>query len=302
MEQLVQLGKPQWLKIRPPTGKFDAVKATLRKHGLVTVCEEAHCPNISECWSGGTATFMVMGDTCTRGCRFCNVKSARFGQPLDPDEPRKIAQAVAEWGLDYVVVTSVDRDDLPDQGAGHFAACIREIKKQHPAVIVEVLIPDFRGNRECIRTIVEAGPDVIAHNVETVRSLQRSVRDVRANYEQSLGVLRVVKDLNPAVYTKSSIMLGLGEKEEEIVQAFRDLRAVGVEIVTLGQYLRPSSWHLSVSEYVPPERFNYYKQLAEQEGFLYCAAGPFVRSSYKAGELFIKNVINQRGHDQKSTS
>jgi len=288
MEQLV---KPPWLKIRPPTEKFADVKSTLKKLNLVTVCEEAHCPNMSECWSGGTATFMVLGDTCTRGCRFCNIKSARIGRSIDKDEPRKLAQAIAEWKLDYVVITSVDRDDLPDQGAGHFAECIREIKKQLPTVIVEVLIPDFRGNVECLKTIIDAKPDVIAHNLETVKSMQRKVRDIRATYDQSLFVLKTVKDISPKIYTKSSLMLGLGEPEEELVQAFADLRAIDVSVVTLGQYLRPSDWHLSVVEYVTPERFDYFKGIADNMGFLYCAAGPFVRSSYKAGELFLKNVI-----------
>ena len=290
MEQLV---KPPWLKIRPPTEKFASVKETLHKLNLVTVCEEAHCPNTSECWSGGTATFMVLGDTCTRGCRFCNIKSAQIGRPIDKDEPKKLAQAIAEWKLDYVVITSVDRDDLADQGAGHFAECIREIKKQLPSVMIEVLIPDFRGNVECLKTIIAARPAVIAHNLETVRSLQRKVRDIRANYEQSLFVLKTIKELSPAMYTKSSLMLGLDESEEELIQAFKDLRAIGVSVLTLGQYLRPSDWHLPVHDYVTPERFEYFKGIAEHMGFLYCAAGPFVRSSYKAGELFLKNVIKK---------
>ncbi len=298
MEQLL---KPAWLKIRPPTGEFEHVKKTIHDLGLVTVCEEAHCPNISECWSGGTATFMVMGDTCTRGCRFCNVSKARTGKPLDPDEPHKLAEAIAAWKLDYVVITSVDRDDLPDQGAAHFAACIRAIREKHPTVIVEVLIPDFRANKTCIQTIVDAHPRVIAHNIETVRSLQRNMRDLRAGYDQSLSVLRMIKELDSTIYTKSSLMLGLGEKEEEVHQALKDLRAVGASIVTFGQYLKPSQRHISVHEYVSPERFNYYKQLAEQEGFLYCASGPFVRSSYKAGELFMKNIINgTKNHGEKS--
>jgi len=290
MEQLV---KPPWLKIRPPTEKFASVKDTLKKLNLVTVCEEAHCPNISECWSGGTATFMVLGDTCTRGCRFCNVKSARLGRPIDPDEPKKLAQAIGEWKLDYIVITSVDRDDLPDQGASHFAECIREVKKAHPSIIVEVLIPDFRGNGECLKTIIAAQPEVIAHNLETVKSLQRKARDIRANYEQSLSVLKTIKELSQKTYTKSSLMLGLGETDEEVLQAFKDLRAINVSVLTLGQYLRPSDWHLPVQEYVTPEKFEHFKKIAEQIGFLYCAAGPFVRSSYRAGELFMKNVISK---------
>ncbi len=293
MEQLV---KPPWLKIRPPTGQFSDVKQTLRRLNLVTVCEEAHCPNISECWSGGTATFMVLGDTCTRGCRFCHVKHARVGRELDPNEPRKIAEAVAEWKLDYIVITSVDRDDLPDQGAGHFAACIRAIKEKSPSVIVEVLVPDFRGNVDCLKTIIAAGPEVIAHNIETVKRLQRTVRDMRAGYEQSLFVLKTIKDLSPQTYTKSSVMVGLGETDAEVEQALRDLRSIGVDVVTFGQYLQPSKRHIQLQEYVPLEKFNYYKQLAEQMGFLYCASGPFVRSSYKAGELFLKNTIRRTEH------
>lgn len=291
-----QLVKPPWLKIRPPAEKFPQVKETLRRLNLVTVCEEAHCPNIPECWSSGTATFMVLGDTCTRGCRFCSIAHARAGRPIDPEEPKKLAQAVKEWGLDYVVITSVDRDDLPDQGAAHFAACIREIKKQHPSIIVEVLIPDFRGSEECIRMIIAAGPEVIAHNIETVSSLQRKVRDIRAGYEQSIGVLRAVKRLSPATYTKSSIMLGFGEKDDEVIEALRELRAAGVDIVTLGQYLRPSPRHIALQEYVHPEKFDYFRQLAEQLGFLYCAAGPFVRSSYRAGELFMKGLLRRGQH------
>jgi lipoyl synthase len=295
MQKLI---KPPWLKIRPPTEKFQEVKQTLNKLNLVTVCQEAHCPNAAECWSGGTATFMVLGDTCTRGCRFCNIKTAREGQPIDKDEPKKLAQAIKEWNLTYVVITSVDRDDLPDQGAEHFANCIKEIKKQHPNVIVEVLIPDFRGDINCLKTIIAAEPEVIAHNIETVRSLQRQVRDIRANYEQSLEVLKNVKTCSPNTFTKSSIMLGFGENDKEVIQAMKDLRGIYVDIVTFGQYLRPSKRHIALKEYVPPEKFNYFKQIAEQEGFLYCASGPFVRSSYKAGELFIKNIIQKRNNEK----
>ena len=285
--------KPQWLKIPlHTTDEFLGIKQTLNKHKLHTVCEEAHCPNISECWNGGTATFMVMGDTCTRGCKFCAIKTAFPAPPLDPDEPKKLAAAIAEVGMfDYVVVTSVDRDDLKDQGASHFASCIREIKKAHPGIIVEVLIPDFRGKDELINIIVEAKPDVIAHNIETVCRLQKTVRDPRANYLQSLHVLDVVKKLNPSIYTKSSIMLGLGEQDDEVLQAMDDLRTIGVDIFTLGQYLRPSDWHLKVEEYVHPDKFSYFKEQGEHRGFAFVASGPFVRSSYRAGELFLKNII-----------
>jgi lipoic acid synthetase len=287
------VAKPEWLKIPLSTNtEFSGIHATLQKHKLHTVCQEAHCPNISECWNGGTATFMVMGDTCTRGCKFCAVKTAFPASPLDPDEPRKLAQAIAEIGMfDYVVVTSVDRDDLKDQGASHFAECIKEIKKAHPGIIVEVLIPDFRGNDDLIKILVDANPDVIAHNIETVERLQKKVRDPRANYRQSLHVLETVKKLNPRIYTKSSIMLGLGEETEEVEQAMKDLRSIDVDIFTLGQYLRPSDWHLAVEEYVHPSAFASFKDKGEQLGFKFVASGPFVRSSYRAGELFIKNII-----------
>lgn len=287
--------KPEWLKIRPPTTeKFLHVKETLRGLKLNTVCEEAHCPNISECWSGGTATFMVLGSVCTRGCRFCAVPKAAKGEVLDEKEPENLAKAVTEWKLDYVVITSVDRDDLEDQGAGHFAECVRHLKQARPDVLVEVLIPDFRGNAELLQKIVDSKPDVIAHNVETVKRLQRKARDGRANYGQSLGVLENVKKMNPEIYTKSSLMLGIGEREEEVLECMDDLRKISVDVLTLGQYLRPSARHLEIDEYVAPEKFDWYKAKAEEKGFLYCAAGPFVRSSYKAGELFLKNTIRKQ--------
>ncbi len=285
-------GKPNWLKIHPPTTeKFSELKTILRKHDLHTVCEESHCPNIPECWSGGTATFMVMGDTCTRGCRFCEVKSSGSPLPLDPFEPENLAHAISEMGLDYVVVTSVDRDDLPDQGSGHFAECIRAIKKYDQKILVEVLIPDFRGDINCLRKVIEARPEVIAHNVETVPRLQSTVRDRRANYKQSLSVLRNVKRINPEIFTKSSIIVGFGETDREVIHVMKDLRAIDVDFLTVGQYLRPSSWHLPVAEYVPPEKFEFLKMIGEDLGFKYVAAGPFVRSSYRAGELFVKSLL-----------
>lgn len=283
--------KPPWLKVKLGTETYGHLKSILRAKGLVTVCEEARCPNIGECWDTGTATFMIMGDTCTRGCRFCAVKTARKGQALDPDEPRKIAEAVAEMGLDYVVLTSVDRDDLPDQGAAHFAACIRAIKAADPRIIVEVLIPDFCNDAQALKCIVEAQPEVIAHNVETVKRLSRQVRDVRATYSQSLDVLAEIKRLDPTRYTKSAIMLGLGESEAEVLEAMDDLRAVDVDILTLGQYLQPTQKHLPVTEYVHPDQFARLQSLGEERGFLFLASGPLVRSSYRAGEFFIKNAI-----------
>lgn len=292
-----KLIKPQWLKIRlATTDNFSNIKSTIKSHDLHTVCESAHCPNISECWNGGTATFMLMGDVCTRGCKFCAVKTGNPMKKLDEEEPKKLAQALAEIKLfDYVVLTSVNRDDLIDGGASHFAECIKEIKKAYPEIIVEVLIPDFNGKIDSLKKIIEAKPEVIAHNIETVDRLQKKIRDARANYKQSLSVLKNVKKSNPKIYTKSSIMLGLGETDEEVVQAMEDLRAINVDILTIGQYLRPTEWHLAVNEYVAPEKFEYFKQKALELGFLYCASGPFVRSSYRAGELFVRSVINNKG-------
>jgi len=287
--------KPEWLKMRPPSGeRFTEIKETLRDHDLHTVCEEASCPNLGECWSGrsgpGTATFMLMGDRCSRGCNFCDIETGGM-EPLDPDEPANVASAVAEIGLEYVVLTSVDRDDLPDQGAGHFAETIREIKRRDPSILVEVLIPDFQGEDELVRKIIDAEPDVIAHNIETVERLQWPVRDRRAGYEQSLSVLRQAAREGDA-YTKTSLMLGVGEYDHEIYQTLRDLRAVDVDVVTLGQYLQPSRSHLEVSEFVHPDAFDTWKRVAEEElDFQYCASGPMVRSSYRAGELFIESVL-----------
>ena len=294
MEQ--KLIKPDWLKIKLNVNdEFSNIKATLNKHSLHTVCESAHCPNISECWSTGTATFMLMGDVCTRGCKFCAVKTGNPMKQLDKDEPKKLAQAIANIKLfDYVVLTCVNRDDLEDQGALHLAECIKEVKKAYPGIIVEILIPDFRGNKNLLSTIVEARPKVIAHNIETVERLQKKVRDVRANYSQSIKVLENIKKLDSSIYSKSSIMLGLGESDEEIIQAMRDLRSVDVDILTIGQYLRPSSWHLPINNFVEPSKFKYFEQKGLELGFKFVASGPFVRSSYKAGELFVKNVIKKQ--------
>jgi lipoic acid synthetase len=284
--------KPEWLKMRPPSGeRFTEIKQTLREHDLHTVCEEASCPNMGECWSGrngpGTATFMLLGERCSRGCNFCDVETGGM-DPLDPDEPANVAQAVAEIGLEYVVLTSVDRDDLSDQGAGQFAQTIREIKARDPSILVEVLIPDFQGDQRLVRKIIDAGPDVIAHNVETVERLQWPVRDRRAGYEQSLSVLEQIATESDA-YAKTSLMLGVGEHHHEVYQTLRDLRAVGVDVVTLGQYLQPSRSHLEVADYVHPDVFDTWRRVAEEElDFLYCASGPMVRSSYRAGELFVE--------------
>ena len=285
--------KPGWLKTRPPAGqRFTHIKESLRERDLNTVCEEANCPNLGECWSGrdgpGTATFMLLGDRCSRGCNFCDVETGGM-EPPDPKEPKQVADAVAEIGLDYVVLTSVDRDDLPDQGAGHFAETVRAIKRRDSSILVEALIPDFQGEQQLVQQVIDAGPDVLAHNVETVERLQWPVRDRRAGYEQSLSVLSQVADAEP--YAKTSIMLGVGEYAHEVYQALRDLRAVGVDVVTLGQYLQPSRSHLEVSEYVHPDVFDTWEGVAEDElSFLYCAAGPMVRSSYRAGELFVEAI------------
>jgi len=284
--------KPDWLKTRPASGRrFTEIRQTLRDHDLNTVCEEANCPNRGECWSGrdgspGTATFMLMGDRCSRGCNFCDVETGGMRE-LDPEEPENIARAIAEIGLDYVVLTSVDRDELPDQGASHFAETIRAIKRRHPDALVEALVPDFRGDIELVDRVAAAGPDVFAHNVETVERLQRPVRDPRAGYEQSLSVLEHVSR-EYGCHTKTSLMLGVGEHDAEVYEALADCRSAGVEVVTLGQYLQPSPTHLDVKRYVHPGTFETWRDVAEKElGFLYCASGPLVRSSYRAGELFI---------------
>ncbi len=289
--------KPAWLKSRPPSGeRFTEIKQTLRDRNLHTVCEEANCPNLGDCWSGrngpGTATFMLMGERCSRGCNFCDVKTGGM-DPLDPEEPENVAEAVAEIGLEYVVLTSVDRDDLEDGGAGHFAATIREIKRRDPSILVETLIPDFQGDPDAVDEIIDAEPDVIAHNVETVERLQWPVRDRRAGYEQSLSVLeRVVEESD--IYTKTSLMLGVGEYDHEVYQTLSDLREIGVDIVTFGQYLQPSRSHLEVFEYVHPDTFDVWKAVSEEEfGFLYCASGPMVRSSFKAGEFFVEALLGE---------
>ncbi len=287
--------KPPWLKVKlPGSERYHDIKRRARELKLSTVCEEARCPNIGECWGGGTATFMVMGDTCTRGCRFCAVKTAKRPAPLDLDEPRNVAAAIAEMGLDYVVITSVDRDDLVDQGANHFAAVIRECRLASPRTKVEVLIPDFRRDYSLLQRIVDAKPEVIAQNVETVERLTHPVRDAKASYRQSLDVLAQIKRFDPTMLTKSSLMVGLGETPEEMEQAMRDIRAAGVDFLTLGQYLQPTPKHLPVVEFVHPDQFAAYERLGLDMGFTYVASGPLVRSSYKAGEFFISRYIEKR--------
>lgn len=288
--------KPDWFHVRLPSGEtYEHVREILKSRHLTTVCEEAHCPNIAECWGGGTATIMLMGDTCTRGCRFCAVTTGNPHKMLDEWEPVKVGKAIGELGLNYIVITSVCRDDLPDGGAGHFAQTVREIHRQNPDIIVEVLIPDFRGDREAIRAVVKSQPQVVGHNIETVERLSPSVRDWRATYQQSLGVLRMVKELDSTRITKSSMMLGIGETDDEVRRAMKDLRSVGVDILTLGQYLQPTrTWrHLPVTEFVLPAKFAEWQRVGEDMGFLYVASGPLVRSSYRAGEFFLEKVLRQ---------
>ncbi len=287
--------KPPWLKVRMPgSPRYQELKARARTLRLATVCEEARCPNIGECWSGGTATFMVLGDTCTRGCRFCAVKTRKAGQPVDPEEPVNVATAIAEMGLDYVVVTSVDRDDLPDQGAGHFAACVREIRERAPKTLIEVLIPDFRGRTDLLGILVASQPEVIAQNVETVERLTHPVRDAKAGYRQTLDILAAIKAIDPTRMTKSSIMVGLGETPTEMEATMRDLRAIDVDFLTIGQYLQPTPKHLPVHEFVTPETFVAYERLGLDLGFVHVASGPLVRSSYKAGEVYIAGHLRAR--------
>lgn len=301
--ETTRLKLPPWLKTEIPIGKnYSKIKSQLRQLRLSTVCEEARCPNIGECWGGGehataTATIMLMGDTCTRGCRFCSVKTARTPPPLDPEEPINTATAIIDWGLDYVVLTSVDRDDLKDGGAHHIARTVQEIKSRSN-ILVECLVPDFGGNLDCAKVIVDSKLDVFAHNIETVERLTPFVRDRRAKYRQSLSVLEAAKKYNKDLVTKSSIMLGLGETDQEVEQTMRDLRDAGVEAVTLGQYMQPTKRHLRVIEYVTPQKFKEWERFGNEIGFLYTASGPLVRSSYKAGEFFLTNILKERKRDK----
>mmetsp|Transcript_31322 Transcript_31322/g.78799 ORF Transcript_31322/g.78799 Transcript_31322/m.78799 type:complete len:405 (-) Transcript_31322:30-1244(-) len=278
--------------------QFQRVKQSLQGLGLNTVCEEAKCPNVGECWGGesgtATATIMLMGDTCTRGCKFCNIKTSKAPPPIDPNEPKKVAEAVSKWDLDYVVLTSVDRDDMPDGGSSHFAETIRTMKELNGRIKIEALVSDYGGDLSCVRTVAESGLDVYAHNVETVERLQNRVRDVRAGYSQSLRTLAEAKRLVPGLVTKSSVMLGVGEKHDEVMQCMRDLRDAGVEIVTFGQYLRPSRRHMRVYEYIEEDAYEYWRKEGEAMGFAYVASGPLVRSSYKAGEFYISAILNER--------
>ncbi len=283
---------PGWLRARLPGGaRYAKIRSNLRDRQLVTVCEEARCPNIGECWNEGTATMMLMGEVCTRTCRFCAVRFDRSPPPLDADEPQKAAEQVALMELDYVVMTSVNRDDLDDGGAAHFAAAIDAVRTRTPDTLVEVLVPDFKGVFADVETVIAARPHVFAHNVETVPELQERVRDRRASWERSLEVLAHVATQDAPPVVKTSIMLGLGETDEQVDAALVQLRQAGVEAITLGQYLRPSPWHAEVARFVPPEAFYAWQQRCVELGYRYAASGPLVRSSYRAGEFYLRGLV-----------
>lgn len=284
--------KPRWLRAKMPAGKaFSGVRQTVREHRLSTVCEESMCPNIGECWNNGTATIMVMGSVCTRACRFCAVDTGNPNGWLDEGEPESTANAVKLMGLKYVVITSVDRDDLPDGGAQHYADCIKAVKRVNTETAVEALTPDFNGVMSDVEKVVGSGLQVFAQNIETVRRLTHPVRDPRASYQQTLEVLAHAKRFRPAVITKTSLMLGLGERDDEIMQSMDDLREANVDILTLGQYLRPTPNHLAIERYVTPDEFTAYRQAGLAKGFLEVVAGPLVRSSYRADRVLQKNNV-----------
>ncbi|WMS43257.1 lipoyl synthase [Acuticoccus sp. MNP-M23] len=294
--------KPDWIRVKAPTSPvWRETRDLVREKGLVTVCEEAGCPNIGECWSKRHATFMIMGDTCTRACAFCNVRTGR-PQPLDTAEPGKVAEAVATLGLEHVVVTSVDRDDLDDGGANHMAATIRAIRENSPGTTIEVLTPDFLRKPGAMERVVEARPDVFNHNLETVPSLYLNVRP-GARYFHSLRLLDQVKMLDPTIFTKSGIMIGLGETRNEVLQLMDDLRSADVDFLTIGQYLQPTRKHYAVAEYVPPKSFSAYQTIAYAKGFLMVSASPLTRSSYHAGDDFAKlKAARQERFAQKGTA
>lgn len=291
--------KPDWLRVRLPAGpkhdEFQRLKARFQGRGLHTVCEEARCPNIFECWGQGTATVMILGDKCTRGCRFCSVQTGKPGGVVDPREPENTALSLAEMGLAYVVLTMVDRDDLPDGGAAHVAETVRRIRHHSPDLRVEVLVGDFLGRRNDIRTVVEDGrPDVFAHNVEVVPRLQRPIRDARCSWDRSIDVLVAAKELGASI-TKSSLMIGLGEERDEVLEAMRLLRDAHVDVLTIGQYLRPTKRHAPVARYVDPSEFAEYEQAGLELGFRFVASGPLVRSSYRAAEAFLTDMVDEVG-------
>lgn len=284
--------KPAWLKVRAPGGEtYNGLKQLLRSLDLHTVCEEARCPNVGECWSEGTATVMLLGDTCTRGCRFCAVTTGNPRGAVDVREPEHVARALSRLPLRYVVMTMVDRDDLLDGGAGHVAKTVRRLKELRPEMLVETLLGDFGGHLDPIDVTVDARPDVWAHNIEVVRRLQRTIRDARCSYEQSLSALSRAKERGGSgTTTKSSIMVGVGEGDDEVIETMRDLRSAGVDIVTIGQYLRPTPKHAAVHRFVEPATFDAFAREARAMGFAFAACGPLVRSSYKAAEVFVRSV------------
>lgn len=288
--------KPDWLRAKLPGGEaFREVKKNVREHKLSTVCEESHCPNMGECWANGTATIMLMGSVCTRACQFCAVDTGNPKGWLDKEEPGNTAESVRIMGLKYVVLTSVDRDDLPDGGARHYADCVRAVKRVNPETAVEALTPDFGGRFGDVETVVDSGLEVFAQNVETVRRLTHPVRDPRAGYDRTLSVLEYAKKYRPDVLTKTSLMLGLGETDEEIRETLHDLRDIGLDIVTFGQYLQPTVNHLPVERYVTPEQFQMYRQWGLDMGFLEVVSGPLVRSSYRADRVLEKNNVGLAG-------
>ncbi len=289
---VVRGDKPVWLRAKMPSGKgYSGTRNIVHEHRLSTVCEESMCPNIGECWNAGTATIMVLGSVCTRACRFCAVDTGNPKGWLDPEEPKNAARAVNLMGLQYVVITSVDRDDLTDGGASHYAECVREIKALNPATAVEALTPDFNGVMAHVERVVESGLEVFAQNVETVRRLTHPVRDPRAGYEQTIAVLAHAKRHRPEVLTKTSLMLGLGERDKEILETMDDLRRANVDILTLGQYLRPTPNHLPVERYISPAEFEAYRSEGLERGFVEVVAGPMVRSSYRAEQVLQKNNV-----------
>ena len=284
--------KPPWLRVKLPSGaQYEEVRSIVRSHKLSTVCAESKCPNIAECWGRGTATLMLMGSVCTRACKFCSVSTGNPNGWLDPLEPLQVADAVALMGLKYVVLTSVDRDDLPDGGAAHYAACVKAIHDRSPGTAVEALTPDFAGDLDCVATVIDAGLVTYAQNLETVERLTHPVRDPRAGYAQTLGVLRFAKQHAPKTLTKTSLMLGLGETDAELERTLRDIRDANVDVVTMGQYMRPSVNHLPVERFVSPDEFKRYRDIALGMGFLEAVAGPLVRSSYRAERVLEHNNL-----------
>jgi lipoic acid synthetase len=283
---------PEWLTIRiPRPDTIEEVKEMMRSKNLNTVCESARCPNLAECWSKKTATFMILGETCTRSCGFCAIKVGH-GEELDAFEPLNVAMTAKKMGMNHVVVTSVARDDLPDQGAGQFAKTIEQLHRHNPEIIVEILTPDFKGSEECLQTVCAAHPEIYNHNIETIERLHTLVRP-QAKYDRTMRLLERVKEIDPSIYTKSGLMLGLGETMDEVIDTLKDLRAIGVDAVTIGQYLRPTMKHLPVVEYVHPTVFKEYEKIGEDLGFAFVASGPFIRSSYNA-VAFSEKVMSER--------